>query len=119
MVGGMLGASIVATIVAHHYRSAMERTLSVLGPQVAPVWMPRLDDPRILVDEALRARVTADLGGAGLDAFAMISAARDALVQSIHIGVMLTGVAALVACLLVRRVSHITFRRSASAAVAK
>jgi hypothetical protein len=36
------------------------------------------------------------------------------LVQSIHIGVVLTGVAALVAAFVVRRISNITFRRSAN-----
>jgi hypothetical protein len=114
MVGGMMGTSIVGTIVAHHYASVVARTVSVLGPSVSAQWLPRLSDPRILVDEALRERILAELGAAGLDGPALFDAARDALVQSIHIGVLLTAVAALVAALLVRRIAHITFRKSAT-----
>ncbi len=112
MVGGMLGTSIVGTIVAHHYASVVTRTISVLGAGAAAQWQPRFADPRILVDEALRDTVLRELTAAGLDAPALFDAARDALVQSVHIGVMLTGVAALVAALLVRRIGHITFRRA-------
>ena len=112
MVGGMLGTSIVATIVAHHYRSVVARTISVIGEPAASTWLPRFADPRILIDEGLRERLIGDLRPAGLDAQALIDAARDALVQSIHIGVMLTAVAALAAALMVRRISHITFRRA-------
>lgn len=109
MVGGMLGTSIVGTIVA--------RTISVLGAPVSAQWLPRFDDPRILVDEALRDTLLGDLGHAGLDASALFDAARDALVQSIHIGTMLTAVAALVAALLARRIAHITFRKVGTSAV--
>jgi hypothetical protein len=111
-----MGTSIVGTIVAHHYASVVERTVSVLGPSVAAQWLPRMADPRILVDEALREKLLGELGTAGLDAPALFDAARDALVQSIHIGVMLTAVAALVAVLLVRRIAHITFRKPAAPA---
>jgi EmrB/QacA subfamily drug resistance transporter len=116
MVGGMLGTSIVGTIVAHHYASVVTRTFSVLGPTVSTQWLPRFDDPRILVDDALRDTLLGDLGRAGLDASALFDAARDALVQSVHIGTMLTAVAALVAALLVRRIAHITFRKAGTSA---
>jgi EmrB/QacA subfamily drug resistance transporter len=111
MVGGMFGTSIVGTIVAHHYASVVARTISVLGTSVSAQWLPRFDDPRILVDESLRDTLLGDLGRAGLDAPALFDAARDALVQSIHVGTMLTAVASLVAALLVRRIAHITFRK--------
>ena len=58
------------------------------------------------------AKLLADLVPAGLDGPAMIESAREVLVQSIHIGVALTAVAALSAVLMVRRVSHITFRKA-------
>jgi hypothetical protein len=48
---------------------------------------------------------------AGLEGPALLDAARHVLVQSIHIGVVLTGCAALAAVFVVRRISHITFRR--------
>jgi EmrB/QacA subfamily drug resistance transporter len=118
MVGGMLGTSIVATIVAHHYANVVSRTIRVLGEPAASTWLPRFADPRILIDDGLRQRLVTDLQPTGLDSQALVDAARDALVQSIHIGVMLTAVAALAAALIVRRISHITFRRAGTVAAA-
>jgi EmrB/QacA subfamily drug resistance transporter len=109
MVGGMLGTSVVATIVQHHYREIVTQTMRVLGAPAAATWLPRFSDPRILIDPALRAQALADLSRAGLDGPALVESARAALVQSIHIGVMLTAVAALSAALIVRRIAGITF----------
>jgi EmrB/QacA subfamily drug resistance transporter len=110
MVGGMLGTSIVATIVQHHYRDVITHTLRVLGAQAAQTWLPRFSDPRILIDPALRTQALSDLVRAGLDGPALVESARAVLVQSIHIGVMLTAVAALSAALIVRGIAGITFR---------
>jgi EmrB/QacA subfamily drug resistance transporter len=112
MVGGMLGTSIVTTIVAHHYRDVVTRTISVLGKPVADQWQPRFVDLRILIDEAARSQLVSDMTPSGLDSSALIETARAALVQSIHIGVWLTAVAALAATLLVQRISHVVFHRS-------
>jgi hypothetical protein len=110
MVGGMLGTSIVATIVNRRYVSGIDDTLRVLGEPVAAKWRPTLGDPRILVDESLRDSLLVQLKRAGLEGPALLDAARHVLVQSIHIGVVLTGCAALAAALLVRKIAHITFR---------
>jgi EmrB/QacA subfamily drug resistance transporter len=111
MVGGMLGTSIVGTIVQHHYREMVAGTMRVLGASASSTWLPRFADPRILIDPVLRAKVLAELLPTGLDGPALVEGARGALVQSIHIGVMLTAVAALSAAFIVRRVAGITFRR--------
>ncbi|REE22766.1 EmrB/QacA subfamily drug resistance transporter [Paraburkholderia sp. BL27I4N3] len=112
MVGGMLGTSIVATVVQHHYRDVVTRTMSVIGEPAASQWRPRFVDLRILIDEASRLKLIADMKPSGLNTLALIDTARDALVQSIHIGVWLTAVAALAAALLVQRISHVVFRKS-------
>ncbi|MFL9884564.1 MFS transporter [Paraburkholderia agricolaris] len=112
MVGGMLGTSIVATVVQHHYRDVVTRTMSVLGEPAVSQWQPRFVDLRILIDEASRLKLIADMRPSGLNTLALIDTARDALVQSIHIGVWLTAVAALAAALLVQRISHVVFRKS-------
>jgi predicted MFS family arabinose efflux permease len=114
MVGGMLGTSIVATIINRRYEAGVANSLRVLGEPVASAWLPKLADPRILIDPALRDSLLAELNRAGLAGPALVEAARQVLVQSIHIGVVLTGCAALVAAFTVRRISHITFRRSGS-----
>ena len=70
MVGGMLGTSIVATVVQHHYRNVVTRTMSVLGEPAASQWRPRFVDLRILIDEASRLKLIADMKPSGLDTFA-------------------------------------------------
>ncbi|WP_118183628.1 MFS transporter [Paraburkholderia phosphatilytica] len=111
MVGGMLGTSVVATIVNRRYASGVGDALRVLGAPVAAKWQPVLEDPRILIDPSLRDHTLAQLSAAGLDGPALVEAARQVLVQSIHIGVGLTGCAALAAALMVRRIAHITFHK--------
>ena len=61
MVGGMLGTSIVATVVQHHYRNVVTRTMSVLGEPAASQWRPRFVDLRILIDDASRTQLIADM----------------------------------------------------------
>jgi len=114
MVGGMLGTSIVATIVNHRYAAGVGDALRVLGGPVAAVWEPRLADPRVLIDGELRDSLLAQMHAAGLDGPALFEAVRRVLVDAIHFGIGLTGCAALVAALLVRRISHIRFRRAAA-----
>ncbi|WP_420800030.1 hypothetical protein [Paraburkholderia tagetis] len=55
---------------------------------------------------------------AGLDGAALIEAVRHVLVDAIHLGIGVTGFAALVAALSVRRIAHIRFSRAATAAPA-
>ena len=112
MVGGMLGTSVVATIVDRRYASGVGDVLAVLGAPQRTRWLPELADPRVLVDPALRESLAAQLGAAGLDGAGLIDAIRHVLVGAIHFGVGLTGVAAFAAALLVRRVSHIRFHRA-------
>jgi EmrB/QacA subfamily drug resistance transporter len=114
MVGGMLGTSVVATIVNHRYAAGVADALQVLGAPVAAVWEPRLADPRVLVDAELRNALLAQMHAAGLDGPALFEAVQRVLVDSIHVGIGLTGGAALMAALLVRRISHIRFGRPAA-----
>lgn len=116
MVGGMLGTTIVATLINQRYAAGVADALSTLRPQQLSSWLPRVSDPRILVDEALRSEVVAALVHASINGDGVIEAARRVLVQSIHVGAMFTGCAALVGVLLVRRVSHIRLRQVRPAA---
>lgn len=118
MVGGMLGTSVVGTIVNHRYAGGVGDALAVLGAPGAARWQPQLADPRVLIDPALRGALTAQMKAAGLDGAALIEAVRHVLVDAIHLGIGLTGFAALVAALCVRRIAHIRFSSRASAAPA-
>jgi MFS family permease len=111
MVGGMLGTSIVATIVNRTYASGVASSLRVLGAPTAAAWTPRLADPRMLIDQDERSALLDALRHAGLDGPALVDAARHALVASIHLGVLLTGGTALAAAWLVRRIAGITWQR--------
>jgi len=112
MVGGMLGTSIVATIIHHRFAAGVGDALQVLGAPVEAVWVPRLSDPRVLVDETLRDTLLAQMQAAGLDGPALFEAIRRVLVDAIHFGIGLTGCAALAAALLVRRIAQIRFRQA-------
>jgi len=116
MVGGMLGTSIVATIVNHRFAAGVGDALQVLGAPVAATWVPRLADPRVLVDTTLRDALLVQMHAAGLDGPALFEAIRRTLVDAIHFAIGLTGCAALAAALLVRRIAHIRFQRPAKAA---
>jgi EmrB/QacA subfamily drug resistance transporter len=116
MVGGMLGTSIVATIVNHRYAAGVGDALAVLGAPLQARWLPQLADPRVLIDPALRDGLVAQMKAAGLDGAGLIEAVRHVLVDAIHLGIGLTGVAALGAAILVRRISHIRFGRPAGSA---
>ncbi|GLU33629.1 MFS transporter [Trinickia caryophylli] len=115
MVGGMLGTSIIATIVNHSYATGVAASLGVLGPDAAAHWLSRLADPRVLVDGTLRDALLGELRAAGLDGAALIESTRRLLVHSIHIGIGLAGIAALCAAWLLKRIAHIRFRGSGSA----
>jgi EmrB/QacA subfamily drug resistance transporter len=115
MVGGMLGTSILATIVTHSYASGVSDALQTLGPKVATQWLPRLSDPRVLVDANLREAMLGELHAAGLDGGALVDATRRVLVHALHIGIAIAGCAALCAVYLVKRIAHIRFRRAATA----
>ncbi|WP_414451941.1 MFS transporter [Burkholderia sp. 22PA0099] len=116
MVGGMLGTSILATIVQHRYATGVGEALSVLGPDTAARWLAQLADPRVLVDPGVGEALLAKLHAAGLDGGALLEAARRTMVQSIHIGIALAGCAAVAAAWLVRRIAHIRFSKAPTAA---
>jgi hypothetical protein len=113
MVGGMLGTSILATIVNHSYASGAADALQILGPKLQAYWLPRLSDPRVLVDASLRDAMLSELRAAGLDGGMLVDSARRLLVHALHIGIAIAGCAALCAVLLVKRIAHIRFRGAA------
>lgn len=115
MVGGMLGTSVLATVVNHHYAAGVADALSVLGSAAEAHWLPHLADPRVLVDASLRDTLLGEMRMAGIDGIALLDATRRVLVQSIHVGIGMAGGAALCAAWLVRRIAYIRFQRMAPA----
>jgi EmrB/QacA subfamily drug resistance transporter len=109
MVGGMLGTTIVGTLVNHWYAKGVSGAVSGYDGTPAAQAVARALDPRILIDPALRADLLMDLRAMGIDGMPLVETARQTLVSAVHAGVLLTGVAAIAAALLVRRIRQIQF----------
>ena len=112
MVGGMLGTSLIGTLVTHNYAAGVSATLAQLaGPALAERWGARFNDPQILVDAAAQTRLLSDLASTGLSGTDLLEACRSILVGSIHIGLLITAVAGLTAVFMVRKLRHIVLQR--------
>ncbi|VVE00973.1 Multidrug resistance protein 3 [Pandoraea terrae] len=109
MVGGMLGTTIVGTLVNHQYAKGVGAAVSAYAATPFAQAASRVLDPRILIDAQLRASLLADMHALGANGAPLVETARQTLVGSVHAGVLLTGIAALVAAWRVRRIRQIKF----------
>jgi hypothetical protein len=113
MVGGMFGTALVGTLVNHLYVSRVRDTLDAAH---AAQWLPRLNDPQILINKAAQGTLVAELDALGQQGLVLIEAAREALVSSIHVGQMLSIAVAVLAVLQMRRVPKLQLRKRNDAA---
>ncbi|MDB5854656.1 MAG: transporter [Herminiimonas sp.] len=113
MVGGMLGTALVGTLVNHLYVSRVRDTLDVAH---AAQWLPRLNDPQVLINKAAQGKLVAELDALGQQGLVLIEAARESLVSSIHVGQMLSIGVAVLALLQMRRVPRLHLRKRRDAA---
>ncbi|CAE6741483.1 MFS transporter [Paraburkholderia haematera] len=91
--GGMLGTVMTGALLGHLYTQGVHRSLSSYQ---ATQWFKSFASPELLVDRAEQAALINRLVSAGHAGDAMMNSARDALVQSIHIGILVAGAAALI-----------------------
>lgn len=111
MMGGMLGTALIGTFVSHRYVQGVDERLANAN---ATQWAGWLADPQILVNHE---QATRFLATAGSQASALITGARDSLVDAVHhsqwivLGMLGLGL------FLVRRVPRIDLHRRASAVV--
>jgi EmrB/QacA subfamily drug resistance transporter len=108
MVGGMLGTALVGTLVNHLYAS---RVQAMLESAHASQWLPRLDDPQMLINAHAQSQFIAELQAVGQDGRALVDAARLALVSSIHMGQLLSVAVAVLALWQMRRLPPLQLRR--------
>jgi EmrB/QacA subfamily drug resistance transporter len=108
MVGGMLGTALVGTLVNHLYAS---RVQAALESAHASQWLPRVDDPQILVNAHAQHQFITELQALGQNGHALIEAARLALVSSIHMGQLLSVAVAVLALWQMRRIPPLQLRR--------
>ena len=91
--GGMLGTVMTGALLGHLYSRGVHRSLDSYQ---ATQWFKSFASPELLVDRAEQAALINRLVSAGQAGDAMMHSAREALVQSIHIGILVAGAAALV-----------------------
>lgn len=91
--GGMLGTAMTGALLGHLYTRGVHRSLDSYQ---ATQWFKSFASPALLVDRAEQAALINRLVSAGHAGDAMMNSARDALVQSIHIGILVAGAAALI-----------------------
>jgi EmrB/QacA subfamily drug resistance transporter len=91
--GGMLGTVVTGALLGHLYTQGVHRSLDSYQ---ATEWFKSFASPQLLVDRAEQAALITRLVGEGHAGEAMMHSARDALVTSIHVGLAMAAVAALV-----------------------
>jgi hypothetical protein len=90
------------------YASGVQRTLELENGQQ---WLGTFRNPEILLDKAAQQKLLEQTAQSGHDGAAMLNAAREALVGSIHMGVALAIVLSLIGLWMVRRVPLVSFSR--------
>ena len=113
MIGGMLGTAITGTLVNRMYASGVQRALDAEHGQQ---WLETFKNPEILLNHPAQQQLLTQASVSGHDGAAMLNAARDALIGSIHLGVALAIIVSLIGFWMVRRVPPISFNQAVVAA---
>lgn len=109
MIGGMLGTAVVGTLVTHYYVDGVRQMV----PQgQGTSWIGLLEDPQVLVNQAIQSDFMARLMRQGLNGESYIELARMSLVAAVHSGLMTALLMALIALFWVYRVPVIRFTRT-------
>jgi MFS family permease len=93
ILGGMLGTAITGALLGHLYANGVHRSLDTYQ---ATQWLQSFASPELLIDHAQQSALIERLLRAGHAGDAMMSSARGALVESIHVGLTVAAAAALV-----------------------
>lgn len=111
MIGGMLGTTVVGSIIGQYYAAKVRS--AVPHPDDAS-WFGFLLDPQVLVNQQTQSAFIAELQRAGLHGDIFIEAARQALVGGVHAGLFVVMAIAVLGGIWVYRVPVIQFSRAVS-----
>jgi MFS family permease len=89
--GGMLGTAVTGALLGQLYVRGVHRSLDSYQ---ATQWFKSFASPELLIDRKEQAALVSRLVSAGHAGDAMLNSARDALVESIHVGLALAAAAA-------------------------
>lgn len=108
MVGGMLGTAVIGVFVTRVYATRV--STAVLGSlhNVPAHLLNQIRDPQALVDVQAQDQIVRQLASHGIEVLELM---RHTLVNSIHLGFLVTAVAAAVAVWKVRAIAHLRFSR--------
>src|SRR3546814_16637826 len=112
MIGGMLGTTIVGTLVTKYYASGVRDAV----PQgQGTSWLRMLEDPQVLVNHSIQSDFMAHLQGQNLLGESFIELARVALVSAVHYGLATALLVAVIGLAWVYRLPLIRLSRTAGA----
>jgi EmrB/QacA subfamily drug resistance transporter len=112
MIGGMLGTTIVGTLVTKYYVSGVRDAV----PQgQGTSWLRMLEDPQVLVNHSIQSDFMAHLQRQDLLGESFIELARVALVSAVHHGLATALLVALIGLAWVYRLPLIRLSRTAGA----
>ncbi|KOG03509.1 MFS transporter [Pseudomonas syringae] len=108
MVGGMLGTTLIGTVVSLRYASNIDAKVQLLFPSGTPAALAeRLRDPQVLLDTQGQAQIVDALRGMPIRPETLLAAAREVLVDAVHSGMLATALAAVAAIVLTWRLLHL------------
>lgn len=87
MIGGMVGTAVVGSLISHYYVKRV-RELDV-APFGGGEWLPRLEDPQVLVNPKVQSEFIGALYRLGLHGETFINHARESMVWGVHAGLAL------------------------------
>jgi EmrB/QacA subfamily drug resistance transporter len=114
MIGGMLGTALTGTLVSHLYTHRIADALQTAG---ADQWLGQMRDPQVLINQPAQQSLLGQLAVAGHDGAALIAVGREALVASIHAGMAMVMVVAVLAIWQCQRVPRVNIRRAPGPAI--
>lgn len=109
MIGGMIGTALTGTLVTRLYASGVKDSLDAAG---AGSWFDVMRDPQILVNLEAQHSLVQQQAQAGVDGAALMEAAREALVASIHVGIAVAAAVAVFSVWQCRRVPRVKIKRT-------
>ncbi|UYO94836.1 MDR family MFS transporter [Pollutimonas sp. M17] len=113
MIGGMLGTTIVGTLVTNYYVGGVREAVPQGG---GTSWLGMLEDPQVLVNHSIQSDFMAHLQRQGLLGDSFIELARAALVSAVHHGLATALLVAVIALAWVYRLPLVRLTRTAGAA---
>jgi EmrB/QacA subfamily drug resistance transporter len=110
MIGGMLGTVVMGTLVTHYYVAGVARAVPQGG---GTAWLSTLQDPQVLVNQAVQSDFVAQLLRVGLNGELLLEQARGALVSAVHLGIGAALIVTLLAGVWIMRLPVISLSRRA------